>query len=312
MHKQRLELQEAHKLWETILNDKSAPRAVKAQAYAEIASLYHLSGDNATSRESLEKAQSLHVTSTACIKLAALAVADGDFESARGYLAKAESSINKVGENAKYERADLNFNLSAVICLDGGDIATARELLDSALVDVPDYGVAHMQLGVVLFRMGLIEDSLRSLEQACLLVPELAEVHNFLGEVLMSVDRKEEAVAAFDQALHVDSSSVLPLLNKGVMHLSRSDDHTPTEEDLQAALRFFNQAVNVDPSSEVAYIHRASYYCQVGDLKAALENYDLAIASAKSRPSLLEYLSFRALCEADLTAHDTLSKSFRQ
>jgi Tfp pilus assembly protein PilF len=224
-------------------------------------------------------------------------------------LEKAMKAIQN-GPDSKNERADINFHKSAIACLEATDLTVARELLDSAIADVPDYGMAYMQLGVVLFRLGLVPEALEALEQACLLIPELAEVHNFLGEVLMTINRKEEAIHKFEEATNVDEHCALPLLNRGVMFMSSEAELglPPSNEDLQRAIELFDKAVAADPTSEIAYIHRASYYCHTGDLKTALENYDKAIELTKSLPSLIEYLGFRCICAADFEAQKKLSQ----
>ena len=153
---------------------------------------------------------------------------------------------------------------------------------------------------------------MEALEQSCLLVPEIAEVHNFHGEVLMSLNRRNEALVSFDEALHVDGTCSLPLLNKGVMRLSSENGDQPTQEDLAKAIELFDRAVEVDPSNDMAFIHRASYYCQVGDLKTALDNYDEAIRLTRSLPSLTDYLGFRILCAADYSLQQKLLKLSKQ
>lgn len=305
MYKTRMELKEAFDLWQQVVATPSASVKHQARALAEIASLHHLSGDINSAFEKLEASQKLHETAQAYIKLAALAVEDGDFVLGRKQMEKALKCIPSSPE-AKNDRADYNFHLSAITCLEASDLNVARELLESAIADVPDYGLAYMQLGVVLFRMNLVEESLEALEQACLMVPELAEVHNFHGEVLMSLNKRDEAITKFLEASNADEHCALPLLNRGVMFMSAEPGAPPTEEEMKHALEMFNKAVDVDPTNEIAYIHRASYYCTIGDLKTALENYDRAIELTKSVPYLIEYLGFRYMCAADLSVQEAL------
>jgi Tfp pilus assembly protein PilF len=305
MHKARLELIEANEIWVQVCSSPTAKPESRARAFSEIATLHHLSGDHATALEMLGKSRKIQETSQVWVKLAALAVEEGDFKAGKEYMEKAAKCITN-GPEAKNERADYNFHLSAIRCLEAADLTVARDLLDSAIADVPDYGLAYMQLGVVLFRMGHMEKAEEALEQACLMVPELAEVHNFHGEVLMSENKRDEALRKFLEAGNVDEKCSLPLLNRGVMLMSNEAGEPPSDEDLEKAIELFNQAVEADPTNEIAFIHRASYYCHVGDLKTALENYDRAIELTKSVPYLTEYLCFRHMCAADLAAQGSL------
>lgn len=290
MHKYRLDLESAFVLFAQVA--ATGNDAVKAEALCELASLYHLCGDYLSAKEKLDEAQQVHATTRGCIKLALLAVEDGDFNLAK----ELTSSVNA---EDMHERADLAFHQSAIACIELGDLSLAKELLDQALEGVPDYGLAHMQLGIIHFRLGNTEEALAQLEQSCLMVPELAEVHNFHGEVLMSLGRRDEALSKFMDASTADKHCALPLLNRGVLHMQKEDpSQAPSEEELKLAIELFDQAVEVDPASEIAYVHRASYYGLVGNFDMALENYDKAIQLAKSFTDLQEYCSFRAACSA--------------
>lgn len=292
MHKFRLELNEAFDLFKQAGAHKAASKQVKSEALCEQASLLHLCGDFLSARERLDQAQALHPTVRGGIKLALLAVEDGDFELAKQLTGRVEAKD-------VHEIADLGFHQAAIACIELGDLTLAKELLERALQGVPDYGLAHMQLGIIHYRLGNTEDALLELEQSCLLLPELAEVHNFHGEVLMSLGHREEAIAKFMDATNADKHCALPLLNRGVLFMQKEDpSQAPSEEDMKQALELFDLAVQVDPSSEIAYVHRASYYGLLGNLDEALRNYERAIELAKSLTDLQEYCSFRAACQA--------------
>ena len=67
-------------------------------------------------------------------------------------------------------------------------------------------------------------------------------------------------------------------------------------------------AIKIDPTSEIAFIHRASYYCLIGDLNMAVENYNQAINLTKSVPFLTEYLIFRLMCTVDIAIQEKVKK----
>jgi tetratricopeptide (TPR) repeat protein len=82
----------------------------------------------------------------------------------------------------------------------GRSLGEARELIASALEQMPDSAAVLDSMGWVLFRQGLLEDSLRYLERASALGsdPEL-ELH--LGEVQWALGRKDEARRTWSEAL---------------------------------------------------------------------------------------------------------------
>ncbi len=82
----------------------------------------------------------------------------------------------------------------------GRSLGEARELIASALEQMPDSAAVLDSMGWVLFRQGLLEDSLRYLERASALGsdPEL-ELH--LGEVQWALGRKDEARRTWAEAL---------------------------------------------------------------------------------------------------------------
>ena len=82
----------------------------------------------------------------------------------------------------------------------GRSLGEARELIAGALEQMPDSAAVLDSMGWVLFRQGLLEDSLRYLERASALGsdPEL-ELH--LGEVQWAMGRKDEARRTWAEAL---------------------------------------------------------------------------------------------------------------
>jgi len=309
LYKARLELEEAMKYFEKALSVAKLSPVTQARCLSEIASLYYLSDDFKACKEKLLTAQKLHETSRSYILLAYLAVHNGDLAEARALLDKGKLCIEN-GPEAKNERADLYFYYSVIACLEEKpDLSLAREYLDTAISDAPDFGTAYMQLGVVLFRLNLVTEGLEVLDRACVMIPEIGEVHNFHGEVLMSLNKRDEASKKFADAMNADDQCVLPLLNRGVMYMSTEDGSLPVDEDLKSAISLFDQAVAIDPTCDIAFIHRASYYCIVGDLKMAMENYDKAIEITNAMTYLKEYLGFRAMCVADIAVQEKLKSS---
>jgi tetratricopeptide (TPR) repeat protein len=90
----------------------------------------------------------------------------------------------------------------------GGERARAafRESADcarQALALKPDYGFAHMVLGLCLRRLGDKPAALAALSQAARCNPEFAELHFHLGEALADAGRAEEARPRLERALRL-------------------------------------------------------------------------------------------------------------
>jgi tetratricopeptide (TPR) repeat protein len=80
----------------------------------------------------------------------------------------------------------------------------AVELTRQALTIKPDYGVAHMTLGLSLKLLGQMDEAIKELRQAVRCNPEHAELQFRLGEALVqSGGDAAEARAALEQALEI-------------------------------------------------------------------------------------------------------------
>jgi tetratricopeptide (TPR) repeat protein len=90
----------------------------------------------------------------------------------------------------------------------GGDrgraaFAEAAAMARRAAALKPDYGFAHMALGLALKRLGRANEALAAFRQAVRCNPEFAEMHYHLGEALAESGRAEEARPRLEQALRL-------------------------------------------------------------------------------------------------------------
>jgi tetratricopeptide (TPR) repeat protein len=72
-----------------------------------------------------------------------------------------------------------------------------------ALALKPDYGLAHMSLGLALKRLGQRAEAVAALRQAVRCTPEYAELHFYLGEALAEDGQTAEARTRLEQALRL-------------------------------------------------------------------------------------------------------------
>ncbi|MDB5311785.1 MAG: hypothetical protein JWO38_5987 [Gemmataceae bacterium] len=76
-------------------------------------------------------------------------------------------------------------------------------LARAALAVKPDYGFAHMALGLALKHLGRPAEALTELQQAVLCSPEYAEIHKHLADLLADLGRRDEARVRYEQALRL-------------------------------------------------------------------------------------------------------------
>ncbi|HEV3438662.1 MAG TPA: tetratricopeptide repeat protein [Gemmata sp.] len=74
-----------------------------------------------------------------------------------------------------------------------------------ALAIKPDYGFAHMALGLALKHLGKTAEAAKELQEAVRCSPEYAEMHLRLAEVLVDLGRKDEACSRYEEALRLAS-----------------------------------------------------------------------------------------------------------
>ena len=76
-------------------------------------------------------------------------------------------------------------------------------LAREALARKPDYGFAHMSLGLALKQLGKKTEAVKSLEEAVRCTPEYADIHLHLAEALADAGRAADAVPRFEEALRL-------------------------------------------------------------------------------------------------------------
>jgi tetratricopeptide (TPR) repeat protein len=83
----------------------------------------------------------------------------------------------------------------------------AAEDARKALAIKPDYGLAHMSLGLALKGLGQLAEAVKELEEGVRCSPEYASIHQRLAEVLDTQGRSAEAVVQYRRALALSPPS---------------------------------------------------------------------------------------------------------
>jgi predicted O-linked N-acetylglucosamine transferase (SPINDLY family) len=120
-----------------------------------------------------------------------------------------------------------------------GDWGAALEALERAARARPEDARTHTNLGVVLRRLGRLEDAAAAQRRAVALAPDFADAQYNLGNVLQALGRLQEALGHYDAALRLRPDHGAAATNRGLtlQALGRSED----------AVTAFEQAVRIDP-----------------------------------------------------------------
>jgi arylsulfatase A-like enzyme/Flp pilus assembly protein TadD len=174
----------------------------------------------------------------------------------------------------------------AITLDDEGEKEKSRELLGEIVRERKDFVPAIMYLARVLRSLGLIEDSLRALEEGvrnnpqnftllsafgllsvttgrldqgiehlerALALYELEpEAWNYLGVAYWRKGEYQKALDHYNRALALDSSYALVISNLGALYLSLYY-RTKKSDDLARSIGYFEDAVRLDPGLTIAY-----------------------------------------------------------
>jgi TolB-like protein/Flp pilus assembly protein TadD len=164
----------------------------------------------------------------------------------------------------------------------------ARAAADHAVTNNPMLAEAQISVGILHYFLDWNWPKAEAaFQRAIELDPNLAMGHRMLGILLASMTRHEEARAAIRRARELD-----PLY---VMHQSLSSQIAFFARDFDAALHFARQAVVIDSSFWIGYLHLGQALEQTGEIDKALAALDHAgRLSGNSKPiSLRGYILAR-------------------
>ena len=146
----------------------------------------------------------------------------------------------------------------------------ARPLLEQILRVAPSHGGVYHLYGLVLSRLGELENARQALETARRWLPRDPQIANNLGNLLARMGEPEAALAAYDAALAADPSFAPARLQRAVM-LDELGRHDEARAGLEALER-------IAPGDENVLIALASVERNSGNLPAAAARLDAVLA----------------------------------
>lgn len=173
--------------------------------------------------------------------------------------------------------------------LAAGNLAQALQFLTMANQKDPNNPMILYELGLAFDERGLPDQALNYYQAALKLKPDFSDVYNAMGRLYASRNQLDKAEAAFKQAFNNPFYALphLPLYNLGLVSEKRND--------LTTALFYFQEAVRIQPSYDVAHYRMGKVLEALGRTDEARRAYAKAIqcnpdmAEAHARYGVLSY-----------------------
>ncbi|CDO56812.1 hypothetical protein DV451_004515 [Geotrichum candidum] len=177
-----------------------------------------------------------------------------------------------------------------------GEINDSIENYKKVISLDPGFILSHIQLAVSYYRLGDVKKSNEYFENLEAEFPHSYEVFNYHGEILVDTRKYDEACEKFDKSIEnsIAAKSIfhsLPLVNKALAKFN-----TPGS-DTEDCITLCKEALEVDPTNEIAQATLAQIYLQAGKLQ---EGYDALIKSAKNSRTNNEIVQQLNIAEATL------------
>lgn len=169
-------------------------------------------------------------------------------------------------------------DLKAQSFIDQEKDVEALELLDQAIVLVPDNVVALTRRAMLLEKMNRLDEALASFDQALKIDNELAPVHMNRGVVLQRLRHFGEAAKAFSRAIELDPSKAAGFINLGNV--------LQDQRQYEAALESYDRALATGDDDVNALYNRARALARLRRDDEALKDYDQAYKLDPSYPGL--------------------------
>ncbi len=165
-----------------------------------------------------------------------------------------------------------------------GDFAGAQAAYEAALVQDPGHPAALQLLGLLARKRGEPALAQSLMRRSLKIQPEQPHVWNNLGNLLLAQGQAAEALVCFDHAVRQQSAYADAHYNRARTLNALAQWH----EALLAAERAQECALAQSGQSHVNALQlKSQMQCELGDLSAALQTVDAALAAAPSKPALL-------------------------
>lgn len=125
-----------------------------------------------------------------------------------------------------------------------GEVDSAIQEYQIALLISPNYAIAHYNLGVALAKKGDQDSAINEFQKAVTIKPNLFIAHNSLGAVLGRKGDLDAAIKEFQEVLRLSPNNVAAHNNLGAAFANKGD--------LDAAIQEYQEALRINPSYTMA------------------------------------------------------------
>ncbi|KAJ2373367.1 TOM (translocase of outer membrane) complex component [Coemansia sp. RSA 2607] len=188
-------------------------------------------------------------------------------------------------EEAAPDNAELYFQKGQVRFLKQEFVEAAENYERASKLD-GDFVYPRIQLGVVQFKIGKMEQAMTTFNEAMKQFPERSDLYNYYGEVLAEQGGSESAINAFERAIELDGNNPLPYVNQAIATFQSTGN-------ADKALTLIRDALQVDPECELAVAALSQIYLQLGMFEESLSMLRRAVDLAKSEEEMVSAITFR-------------------
>lgn len=185
-----------------------------------------------------------------------------------------------------------------------GQFDRARQNFERALLFQPRHAEALVGKGVVSIELKRYDEAEAALAAALAIRPGSAKALAHRGRLNLALSRPEQAAADFDAALELSPKLEVALRGKAEVSLSMGN----TAQAVLACKTMLEE----NPRSAIALALLSSCFANQGEIAAAIEHLDAALAIAPDQPDLIArkiyFLDF--LSEADFAVQQAARKSW--
>lgn len=154
--------------------------------------------------------------------------------------------------------------------LEQGDLPSAIDRFERAIVVDPKYAEAHCNLGIALRLQGRLEDAARALQEALATNQDLDRAHYHLGSLYALGGQYDKAVTHLDRTLELDPAFMSCYHDLSVLH------YTNGQKSLAHAV--IDRGLAVDPNFESLHLSRGNLLIADGDIAGGTAAYEACLA----------------------------------
>lgn len=155
------------------------------------------------------------------------------------------------------------------------DFDHAMNDLDLVIKQNTQNSYAYYLKGSMCFYQGNYEVALNNINRALALGSTDENIYLFQGESLVYLKKNKQAMISFDKAIESDPRNGYPYYDKAKCFLSINDYYNKANH--LAAIKLYNQAIELNPDNEDFYYYRAVSKKMCDDYDAAIADLNKAI-----------------------------------